>query len=180
MDCIPRYRTNVSKALETILWLATRQAGIDVYHVVKACYFADKHHVSRYGRPICGDSYEAAPFGPLPQIVYGLLRSDPIEMLALGGNGDLPFVVDRQHRVTAKREANLRLLSESDAEALAFALDHVRNRSFNDLFEETHSDPAYVKATGGRMDYRDMISDEDPARDDKRAYIEETSSQFAI
>jgi hypothetical protein len=46
-----RYIPDTAKALEVILWLATECPGIDVYHVVKCAYYADKRHLNLYGRP---------------------------------------------------------------------------------------------------------------------------------
>ena len=176
MKPMPRYIANPSKAVEVILWLSGRERAADVYRIVKAAYFADRYHVEKYGRPICGDSYQAAPFGPLPQVLYGLLRRDPIEMIALGGNGDLPFRVDERHRVIPERDANEARLSDSDREALAHGAAHVRGRSFDDILEETHQDPAYLRASGQQMDYRDFIADADPHRDEKRRHIEEMAA----
>lgn len=175
MAQIPRYAANVGKALETILWIASRRPGIDIYHLVKAAYFADRLHVGTYGRPICGDTYAAAPWGPLPQVIYNLLRRDPIEMIALSPNGELPFQIDSRHRVTADREPNLKLLSETDVEALEFGLRQVDGKSFEDLVSETHADAAYVNAPGFLMDYRDFIPEDDENREDKAQVLEETA-----
>lgn len=177
---VPRYVSNTSKALEVIVWLAREHDGIDVYHLVKAAFFADKHHVTHYGRPISGDTYEAAPYGPLPQVVYGILRRRPIEMLAIGGNGDLPFDVDARHRVHATRDPNLRRLSGSDVEALRVGLDHVADRTFDEIFEETHDDPAYTRAMGGFMDARDFLPADLPDRESKARDILETADYVAL
>jgi hypothetical protein len=176
---IPRYTPNSSKAVEVILWLATALDGLDIYHLVKAVFFADKAHIAKYGRPICGDNYDAAAYGPLPEVVYGLLRFDPIEILATGGNGKLPFRVDDHYGVHADRAANMRKLSSSDIEALSFGLEHVRGRSFDDIFIETHEDPAYINASGRRMDYRDFIAIDDPLRAEKIIDIMETAEYVA-
>lgn len=175
MSYIPRYIPNAQKALEVILWIVTEKPGFDVYHVVKAAFFADKYHLRNYGRPICGDLYSAAPFGPLPQVVYNLLKRDPIEMIALDSNGNLPLTIDNAHRVYGEREPNLRRLSETDREALKFGVKHVDGRRFDDIYGETHDDPAYFKAEGLQMDYRDFLAEDDPLRDDKAEMIEETA-----
>lgn len=177
---IPTYASNVAKAHEIILWLATQRPEIDFYHLVKAAFFADKHHIATYGRPVIGDKYTAAWWGPLPQVVYGLLRHEPIELLALGNNGDVQFKVLPGFRVVAQREPNLRMLSESDQEALAIGERHVREKTFDDLFKETHADPAYILAQGGMIDYRDMIPDDDPQKAQKREYIAESAEDAAI
>jgi uncharacterized phage-associated protein len=166
-----RYAVHTAKALEMILWLAKARPGIDIYHVVKAAYFADKAHLNAYGRPIAGDDYDADTYGPLGRTIYRLLRHDPMEMIALGGNGQLPFRVrdDQKWAVYADRDANLKLLSQSDVAALGEGLSHAADLSFDDLVEQTHADPAYVRAEGGRMRYEDMLDRSDPDYAEKAA-----------
>ncbi len=169
----------MAKAVETILWLANSHRNIDVYHLVKATYFADKMHVREYGRPIVGDEYEAAMFGPLPKVIYGLLRFQPIEVLAASSNGQLPFQVTKAFAVIPSRDANLRHLSESDLEALRHGLDVVHDKSFDQLVSLTHEDPAYLRAGGGAIDYRDFFDDDDPERDSKAEDLSEIA-RYAV
>ena len=175
----PRYTPDVGKAVEVILWLANRHHSIDIYHLVKAAYFADRMHVRDHGRPIIGDEYDAAMFGPLPRVVYGLLCFRPIEVLAASSNGQLPFQVDKAFTVTPSREPNLRRLSESDQRALEHGLAFVRDKSFDDLVTITHQDPAYVKAEGGPIDYRDFFDEDDPDRDSKAEDLSEIA-RYAV
>jgi len=171
----PQYVPNTNKALEVILWLANHEPGIDIYHVVKAAFFADKMHITAYGRPIVGDIYEAGEYGPLPRVIYGLLKHEPLEIMAAGTNGVLPFKVNEDFTVRPDREANLRKLSESDREALQHGLDSVRGKSFDELVDITHSDPAYLNAEGAMLDYRDFIPEDDPERDSKAQDLCETA-----
>lgn len=175
----PKYVPDTSKAVEVILWLANREPGIDIYHVVKAAYFADKEHVTRYGRPIVGDEYRADVYGPLPRVIYGLLIHDPLEILASGTNGRLPFEIKDVYRVHATREPNLRRLSDSDVAALTHGHEVVRDKSFGELVELTHDDPAWINADGGTMDYRDFIPLDDPDREAKAADIAEVA-RYAV
>jgi hypothetical protein len=170
-----RYIPSVAKALEVILWLADRRKGIDIYHLVKASFAADKYHIAQFGRPIVGDVYRAAWFGPLPQVIYGLLRHDPMETLALGNKGPLPFKVDDTFFVCPEREPNMDKLSDSDIEALTYGLSQVDGKSFDQLLQETHRDPAYRNARSGTMDYRDFIPENDPERQRKIAYMEQVA-----
>ena len=170
-----KYIPSVTKALEVILWLANRQPGIDIYHLVKSTFYGDKYHVARFGRPIIGDLYRAAWFGPLPQVVYGLLRHEPMEILALGNSGPLPFCVDDAFRVYGERGANLDRLSASDVEALEHGLGEVTGKSFDELLELTHRDPAFQRAANGIVDYRDLIPDDDPQKQKKVEYLEEVA-----
>ncbi|HEY1932506.1 MAG TPA: Panacea domain-containing protein [Acetobacteraceae bacterium] len=179
MAVAARYAVHTAKALETIVWLANANPGIDIYHVVKGAFYADKYHLNKYGRPISGDDYQADTYGPLGQSVYRLLNGDPIEMLALGGNGPLPFAVGDRWQVTADREANGRLLSASDVEALTYAIGFVRNLSFDDLVRLTHEEGAYIAADGGRMRYEDLLDEDDPRRKEKADDLAETA-RFAV
>ena len=157
-----RYAVNTAKALETILWISNARPDFDIYHIVKAAYFADKAHVRKFGRPIFGENYQADTYGPLGSTVYGLLNGSPLEILALGGNGKLPFTVGERWIVSAERGANLRLLSDTDVSALSDAVDFVAPLSFGELVDITHDDPAWRNANGGRMMYEDMFDAADP------------------
>lgn len=170
-----QYVPYTAKALEVILWLAKASPEIDIYHVVKAAFYADKYHVNKYGRPISGDEYHADMYGPLGQCIYGLLKGEPLEILALETNGPLPFVVGSKWRVFADRDANVRLLSGSDIEALGYGLQQVVGKSFDDLVRMTHDDRAYIEANGGRMRYEDFLDENDPQRDERAADLAETA-----
>lgn len=171
-----KYAVHTAKVLETIVWLANARPGIDIYHVVKCAFFADKYHLNKYGRPISGDNYIADTYGPLGRSIYSILNGDPIEMIALGGNGTLPVHVGDRWAVTADRLANTRVLSKSDVEALEWAIEEAAHLSFNELVSMTHADPAYIAANGGRMKYEDLLNADDPKRQEKAADLEETAS----
>jgi hypothetical protein len=169
------YSANVRKALEVILWFAEKSPSVDVYHVVKAAFYADKSHIRKYGRPITGDSYIADTYGPLPKVIYGILRRDPFELLALNSNGDIPARLEHDVFVKGERAPNRALLSKSDEAALEEGWQFVKDKSFDDLYHLTHSDRAYQRANGGRMDYRDFLDEHDKDYAEKAAYIEESA-----
>ena len=101
--------------------------------------------------------------------------SSPLEMLALESNGPLPFEMGRAWRIIPGREANTRLLSESDIEALAHGLRQVEGRSFGDLVRATHDEKAYIEANGGLMRFEDLLDEDDPLRDEKAMDLAETA-----
>jgi uncharacterized phage-associated protein len=174
------YMVHTAKALESIVWLATAKPGIDIFHVITCAYFADRLHVRAYGRPIAGDDYTAGAYGPVGRTVYGLLRQEPLAVLALGGNGRLPFnVTETGWIVAAEREPNLRILSRSDVAALQRALDRYGDMPFDELVEITHHDPAYRAANGGRMRYEDFLDPDDPELAVKAEDLAE-SSRYAV
>jgi hypothetical protein len=170
-----RYPTNVRKALEVILWFAEKSPSIDIYHVVKGAFYADKPHIRKYGRPITGDHYVADTFGPLPKVIYGILRRDPFELLALQSNGDVPARLVHGVLVKGDRSPNRALLSKSDEAALEEGWQFVKDKSFQELYDLTHSDRAYLLADGGTMDYRNFLDEHDKDYEEKAAYIEEVA-----
>jgi uncharacterized phage-associated protein len=162
------------------VWLANRRPRIDIYHVVKCAFYADKYHVNKYGRPIAGDHYVADTYGPLGKAVYGLMNGDPFEILALGGNGDLPFTVGERWQVVATRDANSNRLSESDVEALEWAVRQYADMTFDELVDESHSEHAYLAAFGGTMRYEDLLNRADPMRKAKAEALEEIADSALL
>jgi hypothetical protein len=142
--------------------------------------FADKYHVTNYGRPVTGDTYRAMQHGPLPEMIYGLLRRDMLYALeAMENAGPLPFSI-KAYCVRAERDPNLEKLSESDVKALRHGLNEVEGKSLSALREKTHSDPAYLNANFGVMDYRDFIPDSDKAKREKIEYLEEAAGNVVF
>lgn len=174
-----RYKIHTAKALEVILWLVNERPGMDVYHVVKCAFYADKYHLNEYGRPIAGDLYQAARYGPLGQSVYGLLTNNPLDALALGLNFPVPLTVRPGWQVYADREPNLNRLSESDVEALRHAVERYADMSFNELVELSHSERAYQRAFGGPMRYEDLL-DETPDLGQRQSDIVEVSGRARL
>ncbi|MBA4318488.1 MAG: hypothetical protein C0412_08810 [Flavobacterium sp.] len=131
------------KALEVIIYIANHVS--DLYHVLKIIYFADKEHLSRYGRFINGDSYVAMKDGPVPSQSYDIIK-------ALRGDGlyglnkeDLNSVTIVENEVKPNRKANLDFLSETDIECLDESIKKYKDYTFNDLHKES-SDAAYDAA----------------------------------
>jgi len=131
-----RVRFDASKAIEVLLYIAERSAN--VYTALKVLYFADKGHLTKYGRLICGDSYVAMRHGPVPSGTYDLIkyaRGDgfcwedaPItEAFAIQGRTIVPH-----------RKANLDFLSQSDIECLDAAIEQYGQLSFGQLRELSH------------------------------------------
>jgi len=181
-----RYRVSSQKALEVILYLAGKRGKLDFYHIAKILFYADKYHLNIYGRPIVGDTYIAMPHGPVPQVVYNILKSDEIEYQSLEdqlgmANDPNPFEIRDRYWVHPTRTADVNLLSESDIEALDFAYNEHIEKSFRELEKLTHSEKAYLAAVEGdaRLDYCDMI-DESEGAAAKIADIKKTSRSIAF
>ena len=104
-----RYRVNYDKAIETIVWLASEKPNIDLYHIVKVLFYADKMHVNKYARPITGDTYISMDYGPVPSGVRDLLTEnpwlDPIDLETVSDS--LKITKKRWPTVRARRKAKM-------------------------------------------------------------------------
>jgi len=138
-----KHRFDAEKAIEVLLYIAKRVP--DMYNALKVLYFADKEHLAKYGRLICGDSYVAMSHGPVPSGAYDLVKY-------ARGDGfcpvDLPvneaFAV-QGYTIIPHREANLDLLSESDLECLDAAIGRYGHLPFSRLRKLSH-DAAFKSA----------------------------------
>ena len=140
-------RFDPEKAIETILCIASCSPQPDIYHICKAVYFADKRHLKDFGRLICGDRYVAMRNGPVPSGIYDLLKDvrDNRTHNLFYDRASTSFSVDSKHHVSALRECDKSLFSDSDIECLDQAVEQYGDLSFGDLKQLSH-DAAYESA----------------------------------
>lgn len=170
------FRLNWRKALEAVVWLAHRQPGIDLFHISKVLYYADKAHLLRYGRPVTGDVYIAMAHGPVPSGVYDLLKRDPFLPEELLRELDAAVEIDRPH-VRARRVANEEALSGSDIEMLEQAWAQFAGLPFGELSRLSHQERAYVEASpNGAMNVELLVDENDPDREDLIREIREKAA----
>lgn len=129
------------KALNAILWVAEMVKDPTFHRISKVIYFADKLHLERYGRLICGDSYCAMKHGPVPSAIYDMLK-------AVRGDGSSEYQAEAQRafevqgRMTVKplRKADAEVLSESDIECLNESIQTYGRMSFDELTKVSHDE----------------------------------------
>ena len=63
---------NPEKSLQAVLYVANRLERKDFHKIFKVLYFADREHLTKYGRPITGDTYVAMEYGPVPSMIYDI------------------------------------------------------------------------------------------------------------
>ncbi len=148
-----RSSANVEKAFEVLLYVASRIKVPDIYHVLKAIYFADKQHLGKYGRLIYGDCYCAMQLGPVPSLAYDIVKwvrgdRDPWTTFTTSPG----FAVNVDDMMITHRAANLDLLSESDVECLDKAIEQYGNMSFGQLKQVSHEDEAFRAADADEDD----------------------------
>lgn len=183
-----RFRINYDKCIQGIALLAAKQPRITQYYIGKVFFFADKEHLLDWGRPISGDQYVAMDHGPVPTVIYDMLKDDaglPDEInedlarwvtITPNGNKREVTVGDNQKR------ADYPALSQAEQETLLVALKRYGHMSFNELRRITHDERAYKDAweTGLRnatMDYEKLIPD---SFQDRPAFLEELKERAAF
>jgi len=131
------------KAFEVLVYIAASVS--DLYHILKIIYFADKAHLSRYGRFINGDSYVAMKDGPVPSQSYDIIKALRKDGLYNLSKEDFESISVEGNTVTANRIANLDFFSDTDIECLDESVKKYKDYTFNDLHQES-SDSAYAAA----------------------------------
>jgi uncharacterized phage-associated protein len=143
------FTVNQDKVLETLVFIASERPGIDVFHVCKVLYFAEKAHLNQYGRPISGDTYFALPRGPVPTLAYDMVKGDPkvggamLEKVGAALASDKASE-DDYTRIRARRQPNLDLFSESDLECLKAAIARYADMDPQKLLKLAHEESGYL------------------------------------
>lgn len=167
-----RFRFAPTKARAAILWMLEQRSSLDLHTILKTCYFADKTHLNKHGRPIFGALYRAMKFGPVPVEIYEMMKGEPLWLFELGTK-KYPWSLEGHHlRRVDNEEPDLSELSETDLHALKSAFNKCVNMTFSERTAATHG-PDWQAADLGWMDYEDMI-EESPNKKEKVAILRET------
>jgi uncharacterized phage-associated protein len=124
------FQFNEQKAIEVIVYLASKIKNPGIYSICKLIYLADKFSLEKYGRFIFGDTYCAMKKGATPSGAYNLLKD---RISSTRG----AFLVNR-NRVGALREASLEYLSLSDLESLNWVIRKYGNLPMLQELPESH------------------------------------------
>ncbi len=174
MPRIGNFKIDGPKAIEAMVYIANHAPVSDIYHMGKIFYFADRAHLERYGRLICGDSYIAMKDGPVPSLVYDFIKDVRNKRTQSSFYGVLTqsFTVEDggEHRVTALRRADLNLLSESDLECIDASIAENGNLTFGQLWRKSH-DAAYHSASRDNEISLEAIVDSLPSAAELKNYL---------
>lgn len=147
-----RFHFDPEKALNLVLYVARKVPKATFHTISKVIYFADKLHLQRYGRLICGDSYVAMKHGPVPSEIYDMMKD-------VRGDGFSQhwqtareaFEVEGKATVVPHKAPDLDVFSPSDLECLDESIRNYGYLDFNQLTDLSHD--AAWRAT----DDNDMI-----------------------
>lgn len=168
------YRMNYTKAIESIVWLANKYPNIDIYHVAKILYFAEKTHLNKYGRPIIGATYIRMDFGQVPSEVRDLITKntwmvEPDYLKCFSKSVEINK--DPYEKLTSLRNADINLFSDTDIECLEESLSKYGDLTFAQLKEISHTEKTWIDTEQNeKIDYLLMVDGEN---EDKEEIIED-------
>ena len=142
-----------AKIVEAVLYILDLaqecRFAVTQYDIVKSIFLADKRHLNRFGRPITFDNYFAMKHGPVPSLVYDLLKGNQAvaEKAGVKIEWDRKSVTGKpQSYFTPQRAPDMEILSPSETELLRDCFGMVKSLGFGQIRRLTHEYPAYLDA----------------------------------
>jgi uncharacterized phage-associated protein len=130
---------NEKKALNAVLYIANKLKRKDFHKIFKILYFADRNHISEYGRSITGDSYIAMGDGPVPSNLYDIFKSVRGDSYFKDNGRFSKFIqIIEWDLIKPLQEANLKALSKTDVKHLDNSLELYGDMSWDEVREKSH------------------------------------------
>lgn len=127
------------KALNAVLLISKKLKCKDFHKIFKVLYFADRNHLTEYGRSITGDTYIAMADGPVPSKIYDIFKSVRGDGYFIDkGNFSNFFSVENWDLIIPKKEPNIKALSKTDIECLEFSLNEYGDLTWDAIKEKSH------------------------------------------
>ena len=133
----------IAQIFAPCLYVLNKTGKLSKHHISKILYFADKHHIAKYGRSLTGQKYVAMQNGPVPSQIYDFIkfvegRSDgsflgPYVQYIGDFIGFVP-----SYYVIAKKPADFDFLSVSAIKALDESIAKHGKSSFGARTDESH------------------------------------------
>ena len=132
---------NKEAAMEAVLYIAQNIGKRkDMHKIFKTLYFADRDHLSRYGRSITGDCYIAMSYGPVPSKIDDIFKAVRGDSFFSDCADDLKkyFHFTNKYVIEPNRKADMDYLSETDVECLDRAISKCKDKTFEELVAMSH------------------------------------------
>jgi hypothetical protein len=145
---------NKERIVETLVYLMDKHPNLSQYQIVKTVFLADRSHMNEVGRPITYDNYVAMEKGPVPSLIYDLLKpSSGVSLFRGIYHSEPPWSATRAgdaSRFRASRKPRKEYLSRTDIRSLDEALGMVLKMNKVDMDHLLHSDASYKEARSKR------------------------------
>jgi uncharacterized phage-associated protein len=178
-----KFRVSVNKAIEVIVWLAKKRPNIDIYHVAKMVFLAEKEHLNRYARSIVGDRIKKFDNGPAPSMILDLINLNDFLSPEHRKKVEESIKVDWSYpkSITALRDPDMSFFSGTNIECLEYVLEKYGDWSFDKLFNLTHSMRCFEETIhNDYIDYALLIDEDNPNHDEIIAHLRETASCLQV
>ena len=155
------------KAVNAILYVASKLERSDIHKICKILYFADQKSLSDCGRSITGDTYIASY---IEDIFKAVRHQSYFSQYAKEFEGVFSFQND--YIMIAEKQPDMSHLSKSDVECLDYAIEKCKNLDFGQLTLLSHgyawsstakdrpiSVDDILKEAGDKDDYIDFVND---------------------
>lgn len=127
------------KAINSILFISNKLKRKDFHKIFKILYFADRNHLSEYGRTITGDTYIAMNDGPVPSNIYDIFKSVRGDSFFKdNGRFSIFFNIVHWDLILPLQESNLNSLSKTDLRFLEDSLSEYGEMSWDEVREKSH------------------------------------------
>ena len=149
------------KIIQALTYLAGKEEDkvMDNMKAYKLLWLADRYHLRQTGRTITGDVYYAMPHGIVPSDAKCVLENAKTKMRNPKGYKDRYIANKGNHEYMALADADLKVFSDSDQEALDKVYDVYGSMSAIELSELSHRFPEWTF-------YSELLND----REQKNSY----------
>jgi len=130
---------NFEKTINSALYIAERIKIKDFHRVFKILYFADREHLSKYGRPITGDTYIKMSDGPVPTKLYDIFKAIRGDSFFPAGSLNEYFIINGWYFIKPNKKPNLKLLSKTDISELDNSISKYGELPHESLSEISHN-----------------------------------------
>lgn len=146
------FKFNKEKAIEAMLYALSKRPSIGLYNLVKIMFEADKIHLKKNLRPVTGDVYIAMRNGTVPSHIYDIIKRE----------ASSAYIERSNNILSATREPNLDLLSESDQEALDKGVEKYADLSFQEVYDTNHKESCWNTTKRNKpISFEKIIEDEE-------------------
>ena len=169
--CI-HFNFDFKKATQALNYLAKKLGGnINKMQAIKLIYFADRYHLRKYGRPVTNDEFVAMGYGPVGSKTKDIAENTPfLDKIEI--EYSKRYIKNQgQYNIQSINEVDMDVFSDSDTEALDFAINNLGKFNQFDLAKISHAYPEWKKfkkeLESGRgsafsMNYEDFFKDAEP------------------
>ena len=147
-----KFQFDIEKAILSLKFILVNfeEFTADFHKIFKILYFAEKMHLSKYGRAIIGDRYIAMKNGPVPSTVYDIfkiLKGESILKLDYVADISMDFkIIDDYYVQLLNRDFDIDIFSETEQECLIQSIEENKLLDFNTLTSKSH-DTAWGQTT---------------------------------